>query len=258
MTHHEPNEGLSRRTFLVAGSAAIAATAAASAACSPSAEGSGSVAAQGTEPAAASVPIKGGGLALPPLPWKEDALEPVISAKTLSFHYDKHHRTYFENLNKAVEGKPYAKMSLEEIVQSSFKEAADVGVFNNAAQAWNHTFYWNSLAPNAKGPEGKLAEKIKADLGSVDDCKKQLLEAAKTQFGSGWAWLVADTNAGGKLKVIKTANADTPLVHGQKPLLTIDVWEHAYYLDYQNKRADYAQAVIDKLLNWEFAAKNLG
>jgi Fe-Mn family superoxide dismutase len=198
---------------------------------------------------------KGAPFTQPPLPWKDDALDPVISPKTISFHYGKHHKAYIDNLNKLVEGKPYATMTLEEIVKASAKVEADMGVFNNAAQAWNHDFYWHSLAPNAKPPEGKLLDKIKADFGSLDECKKKLLDAAKGQFGSGWAWLVLD---GGKLGVTKTANADNPIVHGQKPLLTIDVWEHAYYLYYQNKRPDYVQALLDKVLNWEQAAQLLG
>ncbi|MCY2959294.1 MAG: superoxide dismutase [Planctomycetota bacterium] len=234
----------SRRTLLVAGSAAALAGSALAASRSRATE------------AAGSVPAEGAPFALPPLPWKEDALAPVISANTLSFHYGKHHKSYVDNLNKLVdEKKQYAGKSLEDIVKASAKEAADAAVFNNAAQTWNHTFYWNSLKPGAAAPTGKLLERINADFGNLDDCKKQLAEAAKGQFGSGWAWLVQD---GAKLAVVKTSNAGNPITDSNKPLLVIDVWEHAYYLDHQNKRADYVAGVIDKLLNWEFAASNLG
>lgn len=238
MNLDNPEESLSRRHFLVAGSVVIAASGVARA----------GQAEKGRT--AAGAPF-----ALEPLPWKEDALAPIISANTISIHYGKHHKAYYDNLNKLVEGKPYASMTLEQVVEKSAKADADVGIFNNAAQAWNHRFYWESLAPNAPAPAGKLAEKIKADLGGLDECKKLFADAAKSQFGSGWAWLVLD---GDKLKIVKTSNADNPLVRGQKPLLTIDVWEHAYYLDYQNRRPDHVQAVIDKLLNWEMAAKLLG
>ena len=196
-----------------------------------------------------------GPFTLPPLPYKDDALAPTITAHTLSFHYGKHHKAYVDNLNKLVEGKKYATMTLEDVVKASAKEAADAGVFNNAAQVWNHTFYWNSMKPGGGGaPTGKLLEKIVADFGSFDAFKTQFSDAAKTQFGSGWAWLVLD---GGKLKVTKTGNADTPLAHGQKAILTCDVWEHAYYLDFQNRRPDYVAAFLDKLVNWDFAAANL-
>jgi superoxide dismutase, Fe-Mn family len=197
-----------------------------------------------------------GPFTLPPLPYKDDALAPSISANTLSFHYGKHHKTYVDNLNKLTEGKKYATMSLEDVVKASAKESADAGIFNNAAQVWNHTFYWNSMKQGGGGqPSGKLQERITADFGSFDAFKTQFADAAKTQFGSGWAWLVLD---GAKLKVIKTGNADTPLAHGQKALLTCDVWEHAYYLDFQNRRPDYVAAFLDKLVNWDFAAANLG
>jgi Fe-Mn family superoxide dismutase len=194
-------------------------------------------------------------LTLPPLPWAENALEPFISAKTISFHYGKHHKTYFDNLNGLVAGKPEADMALEAIVKGAASDPAKAGLFNNAAQAWNHTFYWNSLRPksDAKVP-ADLAAKIDASFGSYDAFKKAFSDAALGQFGSGWAWLVAEA---GKLKVVKTPNAETPVTTSATPLLTLDVWEHAYYLDYQNRRKDYAAAVIDSLLNWEFAAKNL-
>ena len=192
---------------------------------------------------------------LPPLPYADTALEPLISANTLSYHYAKHHKTYVDNLNKLVEGKDLASMSLEEIIMASSGKADMAGVFNNAAQVWNHTFYWNSLKPNGGGkPTGAIAAAIDKDLGGYDKFKADLSAAAVTQFGSGWAWLVSDA---GTLKIVKTGNAEVPLTKGQKPLLTIDVWEHAYYLDYQNLRAKYVETLIDKLLNWDFANQNL-
>lgn len=191
---------------------------------------------------------------LEPLPFDESALEPVISARTLSFHYDKHHRGYLNNLNRLIENTPYAEMSLEQIIRKTADNPDAAGLFNNAAQTWNHTFYWKSLKPGPVTIPTALRSKIEADFGSIEACTKALAEAAVTQFASGWAWLVADN---GKLKVLKTSNAQTPLTQDIQPLLTIDVWEHAYYLDYQNRRADYVAAVIEKLLNWEFAAQNL-
>ena len=189
---------------------------------------------------------------LPPLPWAKDALSPHISAETLDLHHGKHHQAYVTNLNNLIAGKPEENRSLEEIIMS----APEGGLFNNAAQIWNHTFYWSSMKPAGGGkPTGKLLEAINRDLGSVDACLQQLGEAAKTQFGSGWAWLVLD---GDKLKVTKTSNADLPMKHGQKALLTCDVWEHAYYVDYRNARPTYVQAFLDKLVNWDFAAQNLG
>ena len=191
---------------------------------------------------------------LPPLPYADTALEPLISANTLSYHYGKHHKTYVDNLNKLVEGKDLASMSLEGIIHASAGKADMAGVFNNAAQVWNHTFYWNSLKPNGGGkPTGAIAAAIDKDLGGYDKFKADLSAAAVTQFGSGWAWLVSDA---GTLKIVKTGNAEVPLTKGQKPLLTIDVWEHAYYLDYQNLRAKYVETLIDKLLNWDFANQN--
>ena len=193
-------------------------------------------------------------ITLPPLPYPEDALAPVISANTMSFHYGKHHKAYVDNLNKLIAGTDLANAPLEKIITTTAGVADKQSVFNNAAQTWNHTFYWKSLKPNGGGkPGGELGQKIDATFGNYDNFKKELATAAATQFGSGWAWLVVDN---GTLKVVKTPNADLPLIHGQKPLLTIDVWEHAYYLDYQNRRADYVNAVIDKLLNWDFAAEN--
>jgi Fe-Mn family superoxide dismutase len=195
-------------------------------------------------------------ITLPPLPYADNALDPVISANTLGFHYGKHHKAYVDNLNKLIAGTPLEGQSLEAIIKDSAGKADKAGIFNNSAQIWNHTFYWNSLKPNGGGaPPAALAKLIERDFGSLDNLKKELATAATTQFGSGWAWLASDN---GKLVVTKTSNAELPLTKGQKALLTIDVWEHAYYLDYQNRRPDYANAVIEKLLNWQFAADNLG
>ena len=192
---------------------------------------------------------------LSPLPYAENALAPIISANTISFHYGKHHKGYVDNLNKLVEGSEFSGMPLEEIITATAGKAEKAAIFNNAAQAWNHAFYWNSLTPNGGGePPEALKRMIEASFGTVDACKKELAAAATTQFGSGWAWLALD---GKKLKVAKTGNADSPLTKGMKPLLNIDVWEHAYYLDYQNRRADHISAVLGKLLNWDFAAENL-
>jgi superoxide dismutase, Fe-Mn family len=197
---------------------------------------------------------KTGSYTLPPLPYADNALGPVISANTLGFHYGKHHKTYVDNLNKLITGTDLADLSLEEIIRSTAGKADKTGIFNNAAQVWNHTFYWNSLSPDGGGePSAALKQKIEASFGSVEACKKELATAATTQFGSGWAWLVKD---GDKLQVTKTSNADLPLTKGIKPLLTIDVWEHAYYLDYQNRRVDYVNAVLEKLINWGFASDN--
>jgi len=191
---------------------------------------------------------------LPALPYAENALEPVITAKTMSFHYGKHHKGYVDNLNELIAGTEYADLALEKIITSTAGQPEKTAIFNNAAQTWNHTFYWKSMKPKGGGePPAALKQRIEASFGSVDACKKELASAAVSQFGSGWAWLVLE---GGKLKVVKTANAAVPLITGMKPLLSIDVWEHAYYLDYQNRRADYVNAVLDKLINWEFALQN--
>ena len=195
-------------------------------------------------------------IVLPALPYAESALAPVISAHTLSFHYGKHHKGYVDNLNKLIAGTEYADLPLEKIITAVAGKADKAAIFNNAAQIWNHTFFWQSLSAKGGGePPASLKQKIEADFGSVDACKKELAGAALSQFGSGWAWLVLDGN---KLKTMKTANAETPLTSGVKPLITIDVWEHAYYLDYQNRRADYVNAVLEKLLNWDAALQNLG
>ncbi|MFA5096746.1 MAG: superoxide dismutase [Candidatus Omnitrophota bacterium] len=192
---------------------------------------------------------------LPALPYAQNALESVISAQTISFHYGKHHQAYVDNLNKLIAGTEFAGLPLEKIITATAGKEDKAGIFNNASQAWNHAFYWNCLSPQGgQEPPAALKKKIEDAFGSVEACKKELAAAATAQFGSGWAWLALD---GGKLKVVKSANADSPLTKGMKPLLTIDVWEHAYYLDYQNRRADYVNAVLDKLINWSFAADNL-
>ena len=191
----------------------------------------------------------------PTLPYSENALAPVISANTISFHYGKHHRAYFDNFVKFTAQTEFAGMPLEKVIAATAGKADRAAIFNNAAQFWNHTFYWNSLLPNGGGePPAALKQKIESSFSSVQACKKELMDAAATQFASGWAWLVLD---GDKLKVVKTSNADNPMTQGMKPLLNIDVWEHAYYLDYQNRRADYVTALVDKLINWPFAAQNL-
>ncbi|MEK7706203.1 MAG: superoxide dismutase [Myxococcota bacterium] len=192
---------------------------------------------------------------LPKLPYSQDALEPHISSKTMSFHYGKHHQAYVTKINELTKDTPMAKHSLEQIMRDTANDAAKAALFNNAAQVWNHTFFWNCLTPNGgTGPSGELAERVKEAFGGVDKLKEELKNAAVGQFGSGWAWLVVD---GGKLKVVKTANAMSPVVQNQTALLTIDVWEHAYYLDYQNRRPDFVQTVLDKLVNWDFVAENL-
>jgi Fe-Mn family superoxide dismutase len=192
---------------------------------------------------------------LPELPYAQNALEPHISANTLSFHHGKHHKAYVDKANELVKGTPLEGASLEEVIMASAKDPSKAALFNNAAQIWNHTFYWNSMKPNGGGkPTGNIAKLIEKDFGSYDKFAEAFKNAGATQFGSGWAWLVL---VGVVLKVIKTPNADLPMAHGQKALLTMDVWEHAYYLDYQNKRPDYMTVFLDKLVNWEFAEKNL-
>ena len=193
---------------------------------------------------------------LPALPYDQSALEPHISASTLSFHHGKHHQTYITNLNNLVKDTPLADKCLEDIIKETAGDADKAGIFNNAAQIWNHTFFWHSMKPNGGGaPGGVLAEKIDASFGSYDKFAEAFSQTAATQFGSGWAWLVADGDA---LKVIKTGNAETPLTSGVTPLITIDVWEHAYYLDFQNRRPDYIKTFLESLVNWDFAAANLG
>lgn len=193
---------------------------------------------------------------LAPLPWDEDALAPTISSNTIAFHYHKHHQAYVDTLNKLVEGTKYADLKLEQVVRKTdgANEAKDKLIFNNAAQVWNHDFYWRSLTPSKTQSGGKLDSAIAAAFGSRENLIAQLAEAGKTQFGSGWAWLVSKN---GELSVEKTPNAETPMARGVNCLLTVDVWEHAYYLDYQNARPKYLEAVLAKILNWEFAAENL-
>ena len=194
-------------------------------------------------------------ITLPKLPYPETALAPAISADTIGFHYGRHHRGYVDNLNKLAAGTEFADMPLEKIVAATAGKADRAAIFNNAAQIWNHTFYWSSLKPKGGGePPAALMALVKSSFGDLETCKTKLAEAAGSQFGSGWAWLVRD---GGSLAVAKTANADTPIASGGKPLLAIDVWEHAYYLDYRNRRADYVKAVLDTLVNWDFATANL-
>ena len=192
---------------------------------------------------------------LPVLPYDYTALEPYISKSTLEFHHDKHHAAYVSKFNAAVQGTDLDSKPIEDVIKAIAGDAEKTGVFNNAAQAWNHTFYWNSMKPNGGGtPTGDLAKKIETDFGSLEKFAEAFKTAGASQFGSGWAWLVLDN---GTLKVTKTLNADNPLTHGQVPLLTMDVWEHAYYLDYQNKRPDYIGAFLANLVNWDFAAQNL-
>jgi len=194
-------------------------------------------------------------ITLPALPFDAQALEPHISANTLSFHHGKHHAAYVTNLNKLIEGTDLAGKSLEEIITSVAGDAQKAGIFNNAAQVWNHSFYWNCIKPGGGGaPTGAIASKITEDFGSYEAFVEAFKAAGATQFGSGWAWLILEN---GHLKITKTANADTPLAHGQQALLTVDVWEHAYYLDFQNRRPDYLSAYVDHLINWDFVNSNL-
>lgn len=189
---------------------------------------------------------------LPELPYEMDALAPHISKETLEYHYGKHHQTYVTNLNKLTEGTDHADASLEEVIRAA--ESAS-GLFNNAAQVWNHTFYWNCMRPGGGGaPQGELADAISSAFGSYEAFREEFAQAATTQFGSGWAWLADD---GSGLKVMKTANADLPLKHDVKALLTIDVWEHAYYIDFRNARPAYIDTFMDHLVNWDFVAANL-
>jgi Fe-Mn family superoxide dismutase len=188
---------------------------------------------------------------LPPLPYAKDALQPHMSAETLDFHHGKHHKAYVDKLKSLLEGKPEANKSLEEIIMAS----GEGPVFNNAAQVWNHTFFWNSMKPQGGGaPAGELAQAITRDFGSFDKFKEEFVNAAVGRFGSGWAWLVGDA---GKLKIVSTANADLPMKHNQKALLTCDVWEHAYYIDYRNARQKFVEVFLANLANWDFAAQNL-
>lgn len=193
---------------------------------------------------------------LPALPFADTALEPHLSARTLSFHHGKHHQAYVTNLNALIKDTELAGSSLEDIILKTAKNEGKASIFNNAAQAWNHSFFWNSLSPQGGGdPSPAFAAKLEAAFGSVEAFKEQFKKEGASQFGSGWVWLVQDGSA---LKIIKTANAATPMIYGMKALLTCDVWEHAYYLDYQNRRPDFLQTFLDHLIHWDFAEKNLG
>jgi Fe-Mn family superoxide dismutase len=192
---------------------------------------------------------------LPALPYAKDALAPHISAETLEFHHGKHHNAYVTTLNNLVKDTPLAGKSLEEIIKETAGDSSKTAIFNNAAQVWNHTFYWHSMAPNGGGkPTGAIAAKIDSDLGGYEKFAEDFKTAGATQFGSGWAWLVLD---GGKLKIVKTPNAENPMTTGAVPLLTMDVWEHAYYIDYRNLRPKYMETFLEHLVNWEFANQNL-
>ena len=187
---------------------------------------------------------------LPALPYAMNALEPYISERTMEFHYGKHHKAYVDNLNKLIAGTHFEQMSLEEIIRKAAGKTEYAGIFNNAAQAWNHAFFWTCMQPGGGGePTGEMKKKIERSFGGYDKFREEFAAAATTQFGSGWAWLAEDEESG-KLKVIISANADTPIAHGLKPLLTVDVWEHAYYLDYQNRRPDFVNAFLDHLAKW--------
>lgn len=192
----------------------------------------------------------------PDLPYPKDALEPHISARTFEFHYGKHHKAYVDNANKMLEGSELAGKDLVTIIQAAAKDPAKKGLFNNTAQAWNHAFFWQCMKKGGGGkPGGRIAERITADFGSCEKFAEAFKNSGATLFGSGWAWLV---EKGGKLEIMQGANAETPVAQGIKPLLVVDVWEHAYYLDYQNRRPDFLQAFIDHLINWDFVNANLG
>jgi Fe-Mn family superoxide dismutase len=194
-------------------------------------------------------------LSLVPLPFEQSALEPFISSHTLAFHYGKHHAAYVDKANEMLKGTPLEKETVEAILQATAGKPDQSALFNNVAQAWNHAFFWRCLKSKGGGkPEGKLAKMFEEGFGSFDTFKKEFMEAGKTLFGSGWVWLVKDGNT---LKIVKTSNAETPLTTNQKPLFVVDVWEHAYYLDYQNRRVDFLKTVLENLANWEFVVSNL-
>ena len=193
---------------------------------------------------------------LPNLPYADTALEPHMSAKTFSYHHKKHHNAYVTNLNKLIENTELVGKSLEELIMLSYKDASKAGIFNNAAQVWNHSFFWHSMKANGGGaPSGKIAARIDTDFGSYENFVTEFKNAAATQFGSGWAWLVLDEN--GKLSIMKTGNADLPMTHNKTALLTLDVWEHAYYLDFQNLRPSYTETFLNHLVNWDFVNEML-
>lgn len=216
---------------------------------------SAATASNGPSPEKTAMTIQAKGpFTLPRLPWDEGALAPVISARTIGLHYGKHHKTYVDKLNELVAGTPFADMPLEQVVRQSAGDKASQKVFNNAAQAWNHTFFWSCLRPGGGKPSGPLARRIEAELGGMDRFAELFQKTAVECFGSGWAWLV---DRDGKLEITATSNAGTPLTTGATPLLTLDVWEHAYYVDYENRRPEYCKAVIAQLLDWDFAAQQL-
>ncbi len=191
---------------------------------------------------------------LPPLPYDEDALEPIISARTMEFHHGKHHKAYVDKLNELAKGTGFAEMKLDDVVKATFRDSSKADIFHNAAQAWNHTFFWACLTPNGGKPKGELMRAIDRDLGGFDKFKEDFVKAGVAQFGSGWVWLVASNDD--RVGIEKTPDAVTPMAEGKRCLLTIDVWEHAYYLDYQNRRPDFLEAVTGELLNWDFATQN--
>ena len=201
-------------------------------------------------------------ITLPDLPYAHDALQPHISKETLEYHHDKHHKTYVDTLNTLIAGTEYADMELDDIIKASAAKKdgtnKETKIFNNAAQVWNHTFYWNCMTPTNGGgqPTGPVADKIIAAFGSYDAFKEQFITACKEQFGSGWAWLVAD-GLNGNVSIMKTGNAETPMTQGKVAILTCDVWEHAYYIDYRNKRPDYATTFVDSLINWDYVNAKL-
>lgn len=196
-------------------------------------------------------------ITLPDLPYAKDALLPHISAETLEFHHDKHHNAYVVKLNELIAGTELAGQDLEDIIKATANDASKVGIFNQAAQIWNHTFYWNCMTPNGGGaPTGAIADKITAAFGSYEKFAEEFTNAALTQFGSGWAWLVAD-ELNGNLSIMKTANADLPMAHGKVAVLTVDVWEHAYYIDFRNLRPKYVKTFLDSLVNWEYVNAKL-
>lgn len=195
-------------------------------------------------------------ITLPSLPYEMDALAPYINKETLEFHYGKHHNAYVVNANKLLEGTDLAKEDLDSVIKTAANDASLGGLFNNAAQVWNHSFYWNCMKPGGGGlPSGPIADKLTSDFGAYETFVEQFKNAGATQFGSGWAWLILKD---GRLEIMKTPNADTPIAKGLKPLLTVDVWEHAYYLDYQNRRPDYLSAFVEHLINWDFVNSQMG
>ena len=204
---------------------------------------------------AASIAASVGQIPLPLLPYPHGALEPYVSARTVSFHYSKHHQAYVDNLNKLITGTTLAGLSLEQIIVRPAAATEDPVLFNNAAQAWNHNFFWQSMKQDGGGkPTGKLLDMIVKSFGSFEKFKEAFVAEALAQFGSGWVWLIEE---GDGVKIVRTANADTPVARGQTALLTCDVWEHAYYLDYQNRRKDFVQAFLEHLVNWEFAVSKM-